>query len=70
MKKFEPLSQKLAEIMRSKLLSQMEILARLRRKNVHKLLNLGAMGLIFSSGSRTQYTGLCPMYVTSASQAL
>ena len=48
MKKIEPLSQKSAEIMRSEVLSQIEIFASVRRENVRKSLNFGAMGLIIS----------------------
>jgi len=39
MKKIEPLSQKLTEIMRSEVLSQIEIFASVRRENVRKSLN-------------------------------
>ena len=47
MKKIEPLSQKLAEIMRSEVLSQTCILHRLRRENVRKSLNFEGRGLKF-----------------------
>ena len=40
MKKFEPLSQKSAEIMRPKVLSQIEIFASVRRENVRFSLEL------------------------------
>ena len=47
MKKFEPLSQKSAEIMRPKVFSQIEIFASVCRENVRFSLNFRAMGLIF-----------------------
>ena len=47
MKKFEPLSQKSAEIMRPEVLSQIQIFASVHRENVRFSLNFQAMGLIF-----------------------